>query len=129
MVNVNYTREQFEALSESGKLEAVSEVSCDTSHGNVKKIGNTWVINEETEIGFMTGEFLNPVYSHTLCLEAILRPEQVRAYAKENQLSFQEALEVLGKEYVSKYYQYSGIYVEGHTTGIVFLGKDKEAIV
>ena len=128
MINVNYTLEQFEALSESGKLEAVSEVTRDTSHGNVKKIDDVWVINEETEIGFMTGEFLNPVYSHTLCLEAILRPEQVRAYAKENQLSFQEALEVLGKEYISKYYQYSYTYVEGHSTGIEYLAKDKENV-
>ena len=129
MVNVNYTREQFEALSESEQFEAVSEVTRDTSHGNVKKIDDVWVINEEVQIGFMTGEFLNPVYSHTLCLEAILRPEQVRAYALLHKVSFQEALETMGKEYVSKYYQYSGIYVEGHTTGIVFLGKDKEAIV
>ena len=134
MINVNYTREQFEALSELDKTEAVSEITRrDWCHGGVKKVNDTWVcdpngINEEIEIGFMTDEYLKPVYSHTLCLEAILRSEQVRTYAKEHKVSFQEALETLGKEYVSKYHQYSGVYIEGHTTEISYLGKNKESV-
>lgn len=133
MINVNYTLQQFEALSELDKLEAVSEVTRDWCHGGVKKVNDIWVcdpngINEEVEIGFMTGEYLKPVYKHTVCLEAVLRPESIRAYAKEHKISFQDALEALGKEYVSKYYQYSGTYIEGHTTEISYLGKDKQFV-
>ena len=133
MVNVNYTREQFEALPYLNKIEAVSETTLIGRLGSVKIVNDTWVCdpngtNEEIEISFMKSEFLNPVYKHTLCLEATLRPEQVRQYAKEHKVSFQEALEILGKDYVSKYHQYSGVYIEGHTTEVIYLSKGKESV-
>ena len=127
MINVNYTREEFEALDELAQIEAVAEVTRDTTVTGVKKIDNLWVTYDDVQIGFLT-EYLNPVYSQTVCLEAVLRPEQVRAYAEEHKISFQESLKLLGKEYVSRYYQYSIVQIEGRSTGISYLFQDKESV-
>lgn len=66
-------------------------------------------------------EFVEPVFVSTIAFQATLVKSEVEQYAKKNNISFQEATQVLGREYVMKYANYSQVWIDGVSTKLEFV--------
>lgn len=61
-------------------------------------------------------EFITPRFKNVQCFEALLKRADVEKYAQEHNIAFDEAVEILGREYLNKYATYSSVWIEGVST-------------
>lgn len=63
-------------------------------------------------------QFIKPRFKQVAVFEALLKRSDVEAYVKANNTTFDEAVEALGREYVSKYSTYCAVWDKEHSTPI-----------
>lgn len=63
-------------------------------------------------------EFIKPRFKQVAVFEALLKKADVEKYAQENNVSIDEAIGILGRQYVSKYSNYCAVWDKDHSTPI-----------
>ena len=73
-------------------------------------------------------DFIRPQFTQVVAYEALLNTKDVKAYADEHGVGFDEATEILGREYIQKYHAYCSTYIDGVSTPLTAINKKEEQV-